>query len=447
MHRASDSHQQHARLGPLGAAWLGSAALLMFAVSLWMGSNDLRSDAVASDGPLNAGSWAFAFAWLALAAALAVAAGLAGAGLARARLANALRDARLERQSLACLLDVWQWQTDDKHSLVRLLPPQAAPAAAWSNACDPLRPIWDRFEVGAPNAGTLNERLSAQALIWDLRVEQRAPGTPLTQWLLRGTPYFDSTGRFAGYVGTAREAQAQSFQVMQPGATAPDPDLADHESFSYMVSHDLRAPIRVVDGFARIVKEDYGRLLDKIGNDHLDRVLGAASRMNAMIDALLGLSQLSAQPLSREAVNLSHMAGHVVDELRRNMPQRTVDVHVESGMLAHGDPTLLRVVLENLLGNAWKYTAKASHPQIWVQRTEHDGRKAYAVRDNGAGFDMRFADRLFGAFQRLHSASDFEGTGIGLASVRRIIRRHGGDIWAASEVNRGASFYFTLQRD
>jgi len=220
--------------------------------------------------------------------------------------------------------------------------------------------------------------------------------------------------------------------------------FSDHESFSYTVSHDLRAPIRVVDGFARILKEDYGRQLDRIGNDHLDRVLGAAARMNNMIDALLSLAQLSAQPLTRQPVNLSQLARFIFDDLQRNAPERQVDVHVMTDMQVQGDPTLLRVTLENLLGNAWKYSAKCERAQIRFEYGVHAGREAYLVRDNGAGFDMRFADRLFGIFQRLHSATDFQGTGVGLASVRRIIRRHGGDIWAESEPGQGASFYFTL---
>jgi signal transduction histidine kinase len=163
--------------------------------------------------------------------------------------------------------------------------------------------------------------------------------------------------------------------------------------------------------------------------------------MNGMIDALLALSKLSTQPLARQAVNLSQLAGFVIEELRRQSPGREVTVQLEPGLLVQGDPTLLRMVLENLLGNAWKYTAKKPDAQIAFGRS---GADTYTVRDNGAGFDMRFADRLFGVFQRLHSAADFQGTGVGLASVRRIVRRHGGEVWAEAEVGRGASFHFSL---
>jgi signal transduction histidine kinase len=218
---------------------------------------------------------------------------------------------------------------------------------------------------------------------------------------------------------------------------------SDHESFSFTVSHDLRAPIRVVEGFTKIVKEDYGRLLDRVGNDHLDRILAAAARMNNMIDALLELSKLSSQPLARQPVNLSQLAGYVADDLRRQWPERDVQIDIEPGMQVQGDPTLLRAVVDNLLGNAWKYTGKTAQASIAFTR-DPQNTESFTVRDNGAGFDMRFADRLFGVFQRLHSANDFPGTGVGLASVRRIVRRHGGEIWGEAEVNHGARFHFSL---
>ncbi|HEY9106585.1 MAG TPA: ATP-binding protein, partial [Roseateles sp.] len=202
--------------------------------------------------------------------------------------------------------------------------------------------------------------------------------------------------------------------------------------------------LRVVEGFARILKEDYGARLDRVGNDHLDRVMSAAARMNSMIDALLSLSQLSTRPLARQPVNLSQQAGYVMDEIRRSAPLRELELDIEPGLVVQGDPTLLRMVLENLLGNAWKYSAKVPCTEIRFGSVEQGGRRVFVVSDNGAGFDMRFAERLFGVFQRLHSASDFQGTGVGLALVRRIIRRHGGDIWAESAVGEGARFYFTL---
>ncbi|GAB1390094.1 hypothetical protein MASR1M6_22760 [Rubrivivax sp.] len=215
-------------------------------------------------------------------------------------------------------------------------------------------------------------------------------------------------------------------------------------SLVYTVTHDLRAPIRVVEGFTRIVKEDYGPQLDRVGHDHLDRVLAAGARMNQMIDAMLTMARLASQPLTRQPVDLSQTARWVLDELARSAPGREVDVSVQPGLRAHGDPTLLRLVLENLLGNAWKYSARSAAARIEFLATEVDGRRTFVVRDNGAGFDMRGAERLFGLFQRLHSAKDFAGTGVGLASVRRIVQRHGGQIWAEAEPGRGAAFFFTL---
>jgi light-regulated signal transduction histidine kinase (bacteriophytochrome) len=219
--------------------------------------------------------------------------------------------------------------------------------------------------------------------------------------------------------------------------------LSEQAAFSYTVTHDLRAPIRVVEGFARILKEDYGRVLDRIGNDHLDRVLGAAARMNSMIDALLALAKLSSQPLARQPVDLSQLAAYVAEDLRRHAPEREVALHIEPGLQVQGDPTLLRLVVENLLSNAWKYTAKARAPEVWFERRPGEA-DTYTVRDNGAGFDMRYATRLFAPFQRLHADAEFEGSGIGLAIVERIVRRHGGRIWANSAQGNGATFWFTL---
>ena len=221
--------------------------------------------------------------------------------------------------------------------------------------------------------------------------------------------------------------------------------LAEEQaSFSYTISHDLRAPIRVVDGFARILKEDYGGRLDRVGNDHLDRIQAAAARMNSMIDALLTLFRLSNQPLARVSVDLSRLATQVAEDLHRGSPERSVTLRIQPGLVALGDDTLLHLVLENLIGNAWKYSANVALADITFEQVDQDGRAVFVVRDNGAGFDMRSADRLFGVFARLHGSSEFPGHGVGLASVRRIVRRHGGEIWADAEPGHGARFYFTL---
>lgn len=400
--------------------------------------------------------------------ALALGLGVAG-WLRLTRAAAELFESRQRLQGLADVLDVWQWHSDARHRLTGLRPPSGASPAAWSPVASD-RPLWEVFRCD-DEAG-LRARLDSHAPLDDLDARHRhGPGESSVAVRLRGRAQNDGEGRFAGYVGTLRELTAgQTDPATTTPAGAPGPVAAaaasaapgadaanrqagadsvsvslepDHESFSYTVSHDLRAPIRVVEGFTRILKEDYGRLLDRIGNDHLDRVLGAAARMNAMIDALLALSKLSSQPIARQPVNLSQLAGYVIEDLRRQSPQRDVQVQISPGLQVMGDPTLLRVVLENLLGNAWKYTGKRTDAQIWFERSGQEN-AMFSVRDNGAGFDMRFADRLFGVFQRLHSVNDFQGTGVGLASVRRIIRRHGGEIWAEAEVGRGANFHFSV---
>jgi signal transduction histidine kinase len=350
------------------------------------------------------------------------------------RQAGELREARERLRALEALLDLWRWQADAQGRLTLLRAPDGHAQDVESGGA-----LWERLRPADPEA--LRRRVERHEALAEVEVEfAAAPGTPPLRGLLRALPRSDAGGAFAGYHGTLRELQAPAPQPPSAGAEAAE---AEQESFSYTVSHDLRAPIRVVEGFTKILKEDYGRALDRIGNDHLDRVLGAAARMNSMIDALLALSRLTSQPLVRQPVNLSQLAGYVAEDLRRQAPGREVTLHIEPALQASGDPTLLRIVLENLLGNAWKYTAKSRAAEVWLLRCPQRP-DTYTVRDNGAGFDMRFADRLFGVFQRLHSASDFQGTGIGLATVRRIVRRHGGEVWAEAEVDRGASFHFTL---
>jgi len=216
------------------------------------------------------------------------------------------------------------------------------------------------------------------------------------------------------------------------------------EAFAYSVSHDLRAPLRAIDGFSRMLLEDHAEALGPQGQSYLQRVCGASGRMGQLIDDLLNLSRLTRQPMKRQTVDLSTLADEIVAELRRGESGRRVDVAIEPGLRADADPNLLRIALENLLGNAWKFTRNAPEPRIEVGAVPHEGGTAFFVRDNGAGFDMAYADKLFGAFQRLHPVADFEGTGIGLATVHRIIRRHGGQVWAEGAVEQGATFYFSV---
>lgn len=216
------------------------------------------------------------------------------------------------------------------------------------------------------------------------------------------------------------------------------------ESFSYSVSHDLRAPLRGINGFSRLLLDDYGNRLDEQGRAYLERICAATLRMSELIDGMIDLARLTRDPIRPADVDLTRLAESVVQELRNAEPQRNVDFVAAPGLIAHGDERLLRVVLHNLLSNAWKFTARASAPRVELGRVESNAGPAYYVRDNGAGFDMRYVAKLFGAFQRLHGVKDFEGTGIGLATVQRIVQRHGGRVWAEGAVGAGATFYFTL---
>jgi PAS domain S-box-containing protein len=216
------------------------------------------------------------------------------------------------------------------------------------------------------------------------------------------------------------------------------------EAFAYSVSHDLRAPLRSVDNFSQIVLDEYSEKLDEEGVGYLRRIRSGAQTMGRLIDALLNLSRVSRGLLNRESVNLSSMASTIVIELRDQDPGRTVNVEIAPDIEAHGDAGLLRVVMNNLIGNAWKFTGKRERACLEFGAHSEKGVVVYFVRDNGAGFDMAYVSQLFTPFQRLHHVSDFAGTGIGLVTVQRIVQRHGGRIWAESSVEHGATFYFTL---
>ena len=216
------------------------------------------------------------------------------------------------------------------------------------------------------------------------------------------------------------------------------------EAFAYSVSHDLRAPLRSIDGFSRALLKDSAGRLTATGQDYLRRVRAASQRMGQLIDDLLNLSRLMQTEMRHGVVDLSALAQAIATELQQHEPERQVEFGIAEGVVANGDARLLRVVLENLMGNAWKFTSKHSSARIEFGVTQIEGAPAYFVRDDGTGFDMACADKLFGAFQRLHDRGEFEGSGIGLATVQRIIHRHGGRTWAEGEVERGATFYFTL---
>ena len=215
-------------------------------------------------------------------------------------------------------------------------------------------------------------------------------------------------------------------------------------AFAYSVSHVLRAPLRSIDGFSQILLEDKGAVLGNDGHDHLERVRAAATRMGALIDDMLLLSRLTRDEMKLESVDVTALARGVIDELRAREPQRSVEFESNGATPANGDARLVRIALTNLLGNSWKFTRERQRAHISFGGEVRDGESVFFVKDDGVGFDMRYADKLFGAFQRLHSATEFEGTGIGLATVQRIVHRHGGRVWAESVVGKGTTFFFTL---
>lgn len=241
-------------------------------------------------------------------------------------------------------------------------------------------------------------------------------------------------------------AEAKAQHLVEVERKNAELEVANNEleSFSYTVSHDLRAPLRAIEGFARALEEDEGHLLQEDGKRHLGRIFNATKRMNELIEDLLALSRVTRAEIVRREVDLSELARTVVSELRSHTPDRKVDVVIEDALRAKGDQSLLRAVLENLLGNAWKFTARTAEVRIEVGAKTSEGERAFFVSDNGAGFDPAQAAQLFRPFKRLHSPKEFEGTGIGLATVRRIIVRHGGRVWAEASPGQGATFWFTL---
>jgi PAS domain S-box-containing protein len=216
------------------------------------------------------------------------------------------------------------------------------------------------------------------------------------------------------------------------------------EAFSYSVSHDLRAPLRAIDGFAQILEEELAERAEPSVHAHLGRIRKGTQRMSQLIDDLIGLARLTRQPLNRETVDLSEMAAQIIDELRAEEPQRKVEVAITQRLIVNADRNLMRVVLENLLRNAWKFTAGRDPARINFQIGHARGLRVFCISDNGAGFDMAFASNLFRPFHRLHGSGEYEGTGIGLATVQRIIQRHGGVVWAQARPNEGARFFFTV---
>ncbi|HVP37359.1 MAG TPA: PAS domain S-box protein [Terriglobales bacterium] len=248
---------------------------------------------------------------------------------------------------------------------------------------------------------------------------------------------------------TERKKREEEIKALNEHLKQHEAELASSnkelEAFSYSVSHDLRAPLRNIDGFSHALLEDYADKLDDKGQNYLRRIRAGTQRMGELIDDLLNLSVMVRKEMRREEVNLSEQARSIVDELKHAEPERELEMKIQENLKVSGDPLLLRQLLENLIGNAWKFTSKKPSGKIEFGTTQADGRKTFFVKDNGVGFDMKYVNKMFIPFQRLHSVEEFSGNGIGLAIVKRVIDRHGGRIWAEGEVDKGATFYFTLE--
>jgi signal transduction histidine kinase len=288
-------------------------------------------------------------------------------------------------------------------------------------------------ELQAANAGLRESRRAALNLMEDsLAARQQAEA---------------ANAELRRQIAERKKAEADVMQLSEDMVERNvELELANKEleSFIYSISHDLRAPIRTMSGFAKIVLEDYAGRLDEQGKDYLVRIHRGSEKATRLIDDLLHLSKISRQEVVRIEADISKIASSIVAELRESDPGRDVEVHIAKGLAAFADPRLIEIVLSNLLGNSWKFTSKKQDARIEFGTVKQDGKAVYYVKDNGAGFDPNYTEKMFLPFHRLHSEQEFEGTGIGLTIVERIIRRHGGNIWAEGEKDKGATIYFTI---
>jgi hypothetical protein len=293
----------------------------------------------------------------------------------------------------------------------------------------------------AVNHGTIT--LGAERLI------RRPEGTSVPV-LVNAAPIRDSHGHIIGGIAswsdiTARKRMEDNLRVLNEDLDQRVRERTSQlEAFNYSVSHDLRAPLRIIDGFSLALLEDYESRLDEQGRKYLNFVRESAQRMGRLIDDILRLSRVDRAEIQPEDVDLSGLASSIIEELKAGEPERVVAISIERGLTATGDHELLKLMLENLIGNAWKYTAKQSDGRITISSVDRGAEKVFVVVDNGAGFDMTYVDKLFAPFQRLHTDAEFAGNGIGLSIVRRIISSHGGRVWAEGAVGQGASFFFTI---
>jgi PAS domain S-box-containing protein len=296
--------------------------------------------------------------------------------------------------------------------------------------------------------------------VWHGEIKNRAKDGSFYWTDTTIVPFLDEQGRPRQYVAiraditerkageeTIRRLNADLEQRVKDRTVQLEAANRELEAFSYSVSHDLRAPLRAIDGYSQTIMEDYGPLLPDEGRRCLQRVCFAAQRMGALIDDLLAFARLSRQELNKCPIDTRKLVRSALDEVMAAWPDRRFDVCSDELPESFGDPALLKQVWSNLLSNALKYSRKQERAKVVIGCTRADGVDLFFVRDNGIGFDMRYAEKIFGVFQRLHCAEEYEGTGVGLAIVQRIVHRHGGRVWAEAAVDRGATFYFNLEKD
>jgi PAS domain S-box-containing protein len=315
----------------------------------------------------------------------------------------------------------------------------------------------DLFPAAIADEFRANDRRAASTGV-PVSIEEVAPGEdgPHTYITVK-FPLLDSAGRAYAVAGIStditdrkraeeqvRQLNAELEQRVRDRTAELETAVRELDAFAYSVSHDLRAPLRSLHGFSEVLLEDYADRLDEDGCQYLRRIQANVARQGQLIDDLLRLSRATRTGLNRGRVDLSALAREVIDELRSAEPHRRVEAAIADALVATGDSHLIRLALDNLLSNAWKFTGKREQAIIEVGSVHRDGERQFFVRDNGAGFDMRYSNKLFDPLQRLHAATEFEGNGIGLAIVHRIVSRHGGRIWATSEPEKGATFFFTL---
>ena len=392
--------------------------------------------------------------------ALLLSLGMAFLMLREDRRLRALTESEARFRSLTEMTSDFYWETDGEHRFMqRTLGSKGSALEAMANGPPLGKRPWEIASLSPDEAGwrahhaLLDEHLPFR----NFEVSRDGVDGTVCHTSNSGDPVFDAEGIFKGYRGvgtdiTERKRQEDELRRLNEqleqrvAERTRELELLNREleSFSYSVSHDLRAPLRAISGFSSVIDSEYSDRLGVEGRRYFSRLRSGIDSMSNLIDDLLRLSLIARQGMRSESVDLSAMTGDIADELSAGEPARMVDWVIAPDIGCSGDPGLLKAALRNLLGNAWKYSSRRDDARIEFGVTVVDGAAAYFVRDNGSGFDMARAGKLFQAYQRLHTASEFPGTGIGLATVARVIKRHGGRIWAEGAPEAGACFYFTL---